>query len=272
MMVAAIALAGCDKFELRGFVASYESVEQRFGQSMNWNENHSYSQIVVSDDNYTLFVMGDSHVGGTDNLDIYFRNAIDENAAAAVMVGDLTTGHAEDFDKFYDRMPPEDSLNIFPVVGNHDLYFRGWQKYHQLFGSSTYYFTVKTPSAEDLFICLDSGGGTLGKRQLKWLKDILGTLRADYRRCVIFTHVNLFRIRKTTSTNPNIEELQVLTDLTLRYNVDAIITAHDHKRNVVELGNTLHITMDALLDGYKYASYLKIIIKEENLTYKFENI
>ena len=269
MLAGSFLPTGCDKFEMRGFVLSYESVDERFLQSMDWNATHPYREITVPDDNYTLFVMGDSHVGGTDNLDVYFQNAISENAAAAVMVGDMTSGHAEDFDTFYQHMPGDDDLVTFPITGNHDLYFHGWEKYRQLFGTSTYLFTVKTPTAEDLFICLDSGGGTLGKKQLKWLKEILQEERDNYRKCVIFSHVNLFRIRQTTSTNPNMEELQVLTDLTVRYNVNMMVTGHDHKRNIVELGPTVHITMDALLDDYKYASYMKLNVNDGDINYEF---
>ena len=269
MLLTVFALVSCDKFEMRGFVLSYESADERFIQSMDWNATHPYREIMVADDDYTLFVMGDSHVGGTDNLDVYFENAISENAAAAVMVGDMTSGHAEDFDTFYQHMPGTDDLFTFPIAGNHDLYFHGWKKYRELFGTSTYLFSVITPTAKDLYICLDSGGGTLGKLQLNWLRDVLKEERAEYRKCVIFTHVNLFRIRQTTSTNPNIEELQVLTDLTVRYDVNMMVTAHDHKRNVVELGPTVHITMDALLDDYEYASYLKLNVNDGDLNYEF---
>lgn len=100
------------------------------------------------------------------------------------------------------------------------MYFHGWKQFYSLFGSSTYLFIVKTPQSTDVFICLDSGSGTLGSNQLDWLKDILETERPNYRRCVLFTHVNLFRIRHTISANLPVEELYVLMELCVKHQID----------------------------------------------------
>lgn len=37
----------------------------------------------------------------------------------------------------------------------------------------------KTNQATDLFICLDTGGGTLGNKQLIWLENVLQGSRAE---------------------------------------------------------------------------------------------
>ena len=268
-----ILLGSCDNnLDLKGFIYAYEPVNARFHQSMQWNYDHPYREITVPDDNYLLYVMGDSHVGGTKNLDAFFNDAINARAVAAVMVGDLTSGHAEDYQTFKQHLPPPDSLLTFPIAGNHDLYFDGWKQFFPLFGSSTYLFTVKTPKATDLFICLDSGSGTLGNDQLDWLKSILRSERPGYRHCVIFSHVNLFRNRHTSSTNPLVEELYVLMDLSVRYQIDMVITGHDHVKNVEKLGNTTYLTMDALLDGSSHAGYLKLSVKQGNIEYEFINL
>jgi len=263
------AFSACDKFEMRGFVFSYEAVDERFDQSMDWNTEHPYQEILVPEDNYTIFAMGDSHVGGTDNLDFFFNEAILTNASAVVMVGDITTGHADDYQTFLQHLPGQDQIISFPIVGNHDLYFDGWKQFYSLFGSTVYLFTVRTPQASDLYICLDSGSGTFGNSQLEWLKHILETERANYRHCLIFTHNNLFRIRHTTSTNPFVEELHILMGLCVKHNIDMVVTAHDHVRNEVVLGNTTHITMDALQDVSKNAGYLKILINQNHVNHEF---
>lgn len=264
-----IIISACEKMELRGFLTSYENVNERFDQSIEWNNQNPYSEIDVSQNTYTIYAMGDSHVGGTINLDTYFKNAQDEDATAAVMVGDLTTGRKDDYVVFSEHLPARDSLQYFPIVGNHDLYFDGWKYYYSIFGSSTYLFSVNTPNASDLFICLDSGGGTLGNRQLDWFKKLLETKRNSYRYCTVFTHNNLFRLRPTASTNPFVEEIQVLLDLFIRHQVNMVVTAHDHKRNTAVFGNTIHIIMDALQDENDNASYLKIIVNEEKIDYSF---
>jgi 3',5'-cyclic AMP phosphodiesterase CpdA len=262
-------LGSCKKFETRGFINSYESVNNRFDQSMEWNNINGYSKIQIQERNYEIYAMGDSHVGGTKNLDIFFKNAQDENATVAVMVGDLTTGNKEDYISFSEHLPLEGSLKYFALAGNHDLYFDGWSHFYSIFGSSSYYFVVKTIEASDLFICLDTGGATLGNKQFDWLKNLLETSRNSYRYCIIFTHNNLFRFRQTTCTNPMVEEIYALTDLCMRYHVNMVVTGHDHKQNHDVLGNTDFIIMDSLEDENNNAGYLKIFVNDKNVDFSF---
>jgi hypothetical protein len=262
----------CDKFEMRGFILSYESPDERFEQSMDWNNENPFTEITVTTDDYTIFVMADSHLGGTENLDYFFDEAIGNGAVAAVMAGDLTSGHKEDYFTFNQHRPDKTTLLTFPMVGNHDLFFGGWLQFNSVFGSTTYLFSVTTPQASDLYICLDSGSATLGNRQLKWLKNILETERQNYRYCILFTHNNLFRIRHTSSANPFVEELQVLMELCVKYQINMVIAGHDHLKNTVKFGNTTHITLDALLDGFEDAGYLTLSVNQGIIEYEFINL
>jgi len=144
--------------------------------------------------------------------------------------------------------------------------------FYSHFGSSTYIFTIKTNVASDLFICLDTGGGTLGNKQLDWLEDKLQSLRPDYRRCIVFTHNNFFRFQHTSSTNPLVEELQILMDLFTKYQVNMVVTGHDHEHDVELFGNTTYLVMDALKDGLSNSGYLQLIIENGNIEYKFINL
>jgi predicted phosphodiesterase len=269
LIISLIMLSACDMFEFRGFVLSYESADERFRQSVLWNSNHSVKEIEIADDMYSIYAMGDSHVGGTNNLDVFISGAIANSAAAVVMAGDITTGHADDYAVLYEHVPDADSIESFLMVGNHDLYFGGWDQFYSLFGSSTYTFIVNTPEAKDLFICLDTGSGTLGSEQLDWLRNTLKTERAYYRYCILFTHNNLFRNRHTTSTNPLVEELYVLLDLTIEYDVDMVVTGHDHKKYVETFGNTTYVTMNALQDDYDNAGYFVLLIDQGEIRYEF---
>lgn len=236
---------------------------------MEWNFNHPAKEITVLTDNYSLYVMGDSHVGGIKNLDAFFKDAMNAKVEAVVMVGDLTTGKADDYQTFLKHLPSSDTLLSFPLAGNHDLYFDGWKHYYALFGSSTYYFKIKTPQATDLYICLDSGSGTLGNDQLNWLKNMLSIERPGCRHCIVFSHVNLFRSRHVSSTNPLVDELLVLMDLAVKHQIDMVITGHDHVRDEEMLGNTVYITLDALLDGCSHASYLNLTLNQGKINYSF---
>ncbi|MGM0666214.1 MAG: metallophosphoesterase family protein [Bacteroidota bacterium] len=265
-------LTSCETVDLRGMFISYESVNSRFEQSMQWNSIHVDRELVVNSDEYSIFAMSDSHVGGTQNLEAFFGNAIYANAIAAVMVGDLTTGQADDYEVFEQHLPDPGTIDLFPLPGNHDLYFNGWEQFYSRFGPSTYRFTVRTPAETDLFICLDSGSGTLGSKQLDWLKGILEIERPEYRRCVIFTHNNLFRFRRTAATNPLVEELHVLMELFIENNVDMVITGHDHFKDSEIFGNTIHIILDALKDDFIDAGYMELHITNGTIDYSFINL
>ncbi|MCK5137270.1 MAG: metallophosphoesterase [Bacteroidales bacterium] len=270
-LIIVLTLTACEVADIPGMFISYESVNQRFEQSMEWNAMHPYREIVVPSDDYLILSMGDSHVGGTMNLDTLLSRAITSNASAVVMVGDLTTGHVEDYAVFDQHLPDQDSLPSFLIAGNHDLYFNGWEEFYSRFGSSTFFFTIRTPVATDLYICLDTGGGTLGNMQLDWFKEILESVRPDHRRCVVFTHNNLFRFRRTTTTNPPVEELVVLLELFSEHQVDMVITGHDHFHYTQRFGSTWHIVMDALKDGLSNAGYFQLNLKNGDISFRFVN-
>jgi predicted phosphodiesterase len=267
LSTALLAAASCTKYEDEGHTAN-----QRFLQSMEWNNDHPYCEIDVPDDDYFLVLAGDIHVGGTINLDKFIKIAISTKASAVVMAGDLTTGQGKDYAEFEKHLPIPELLPAFLIAGNHDLFNNGWMEFNNRFGSSSYLFTIKTPKASDLYICLETGGGTLGNKQLDWLRNILQNQRSDYRHCVIITHNNFFRTRHTDSTNPEVEELQVLLELFTKSKVDMVITGHDHMRDVAEFGNTKYIIMDAMKDGLSNAGYFKIAAENGIINYEFENL
>lgn len=259
-----IFLYSCGDADLTGIFVTYESADERFKQS----SHDSIIELQSSSEYYEIFSMGDSHVGGTNNLDVFFDSALKAKPIATVMVGDVASGKKEDFDTLVQHIPDSDSLRTFKIVGNHDLFFEGWDTYYSYFGTSTYIFSVQTPTAKDLYFCLDTGGGTLGELQLEWFRKKLKELRSSYRHCIMFTHDNLIRLRPTTSTNPNKEEVQILLDLFIEYDINMVVTAHDHEQNVDKFGNTTIIIMDALTDTYSNAGYLKIKISETDPTYE----
>lgn len=262
-------LVACYETDFSGFFTRDQSVNQRFDQSMEWNALNPYREITVLSDTYRIFTIGDSHVGGTVNLKRFLAFAQSESPVAIVMAGDMTTGRKADYMTFNEVLPDQDILPWFMLAGNHELYFGGWEHYHALFGTSVYLFTVQTPAANDLYICLDTGSGTLGSKQLEWLRETLKDKRDDFRHCVVFTHNNLFRVPRTITANPPVEELHVLMDLFARHRVDYVITGHVHKREVFRFGNTTYVVLDALKDGLPHASYLDLMIEGAHTDFSF---
>jgi predicted phosphodiesterase len=254
-------------------VFSSDPVDKRFMESMSWNIEHPYSEIKVNSDDYTILTIADIHTGTTINLDKFLTIARIEKPAAVIIDGDLTGGQPEkDYGVFENQILKNELPGAFYIAGNHDLWHNGWEEFYSLFGSSSYYFSVKTTSGSYFYICLDTAGGTLGKLQTKWVTGILESLRPQYRRCVVITHVNLFRPRKTESTNLVEEELCFLLDLFAKNKVDMIITGHDHKKDAEVLGMSTYIQLDALEDGLTYASYMNLHVKNGKIGYNFVNI
>ncbi|MGC9472185.1 MAG: hypothetical protein ACP5D1_11630 [Bacteroidales bacterium] len=141
-----------------------------------------------------------------------------------------------------------------------------------LYGKTNCYLIHTRNHEKKTVLCPFAGpadGRMPGTGQLAWLKNILETRRENYRFCLVFTHNNIFRLRPTTSTNPFVEEIRVLLDLFLRYRVEMVVTAHDHKRNTDDLGQTTHIIMDALSDDCPNAGYLKIYIQPGGVDFDF---
>ncbi len=267
-----LCLSACQLIDPRGFVVSYESADQRFEQSVSWNNQHPLSTLISTEEEYELYAIADLHVGGTANLGLFLDQALLQKPRAIFMAGDLTTGHAEDYQRLYDALPPQDSLSLFPLPGNHDLYFGGWKQFQLLFGSSVYSFSIKTPHASDLYICLDNAGGTLGALQLEWLKKVLLYERSQYRYCILVNHNNWIRLRRMAATNPYVEELEVLLDLCLRHKVDLVISGHDHERHTAVFGNTRFITLDALSDLNSTPSYVIISVSPDSISYSYRNL
>jgi len=264
---------GCSNdADYSGFFRSTDRVNDRFEQSDDWNKFHPFKNLVVNTDNYRLLVASDVHIGGLRNFNILLDEAKKPENLAFVIVGDVVSGEKEDYLVLKDILPDFDSIPYFLLVGNHDLYFDGWKTFHEYFGTSTYYFTVQTPAAKDIFICLDTGGGTLGDKQLAWFKNLLSTQRANYRNCVVFTHVNFFLNWNSNSTGLINPEINTLLDLFVQYHIVMSINGHDHIRGLTAFGYTTYLTLDAFADYASNASFLRLNVTGGKIGYEYQEI
>jgi len=269
LLITFILLQACSyDLDFSGMVYTPYPANERFEQSRDWFMLHPARMVFVQGDSYSFFIGGDSHIGTHANISRMIDSARIDQATGLIIAGDITTGREEDYaaaDSLLDRS----GLPVFLVPGNHDLYFSGWESYYDLFGPSSYTVGIQTDSVSDLFIFLDTGGGTLGSSQFRWLTNLLENDRDFYRHAIVITHLNFIRNRLTGSTNPLNEELGMLFDLFNQYNVAMVIQGHDHKRYIDSLGNTAYITLDALVDGTDYASYMRLDVNGINIDYSF---
>jgi len=250
-----------------------EPADLRFEDSRTWSAKKSSDEITVQSDDYSVIFMADSHVGTSHNLDSVFSIAKSTNASAVCIAGDLTQGDKNDFPLFAQSIPDEKEIPTFLTPGNHDLWSdEGWKDYFELFGPSSYYFTVRTPVAVDMFISIDSGTGTLGSKQLEWLEDILQNERSGCRRCIIFTHNDFLRVRHAEISNPLVEELSVLIDLFTRYHVDMLIAGHDHIPSEELFGITDYVIVGSISDNDEDPNYMQLRLENGNLRNEFVNL
>ena len=263
-------LASCRyDVDVSGFVYTPVPVNERFEKSVQWNNVHPPRETTIEGSDYTILVGGDSHVGGTNNLSRMISMASEEGAAMIAIAGDLCTGWEEDYAVAAAELEGAGEIPVCVVPGNHDLYFGGWTSFYNYFGASAYTIKVHTSDTSDLFIFLDTGGGTLGSKQMEWLKQLLKEERDAHRYATVITHVNFFRNRFTPATNILNEELIVLLDIFAKHRIDLVIQGHDHKRHEELFGSTTYITLDAMKDGTGNASFLQLNVGKEKINYHF---
>ena len=205
----------------------------------------------------------------------------DPKAIFAIHAGDMVNESGEAGFRMTNDALRYDSVNqakndpCFLVMGNHDVYFDCTPFFKQYFHTSTYTVTVNTVSGyKDLFIFLDSGNGTHGKRQLEWLEEKLSH-RKDYRHCFVISHNWLFRTSYNYTTTPaaNLpqDEQYAFMDLMSINNVDMVIMGHFHMREQRQFGGVQYIMTDNLNDGKVTPSYLVVNVGEK-VSYSYEEL
>ncbi|MPL93172.1 3',5'-cyclic adenosine monophosphate phosphodiesterase CpdA [bioreactor metagenome] len=273
IVLISVVLASCfHDLDEAGAVHSEYNANERFEMSQQWNNTHPFQVILLPDSAYSVLFCGDTHIGTYAKFSQVLDAAKSPSAAALVVAGDITRGHPESYDTLETLMNSIDSVNWFFTAGNHDLYFGGWDEYYPRFGSSAYYFIVSTPAGNDLFLILDSGSGTLGNLQLDWLSETLESFGSSARHITLVTHLNVFKDGMGLTSGLPMEEVNVLLDLCAQYEINYVISGHDHTRYESELGPTRYIIMDQCHDEEENSSYLEIKYDNSSCVHEFHNI
>lgn len=252
-------LTACSYFEtvdLTGMLAgSSLGVDERWQQSCSWSDAHPFA-VPVKDSTYRVYVMTDSHVdslrSGDDVAAFVERYHADAQCPLAIHLGDLVSG-SEGFERYLSKLPESVSTKhdtLLYTVGNHDLCFGMWSDWQTYFHSSTYCFeTTLEGQALDFFICLDTGSGTLGAKQVSWLRTTLEEHpRSQYRYVVVYTHTNLFNSNdmNAISSKLSLEETSLLTDILAQYGVTFVMMGHDHHAESEHFGGVRYEVLTSL--------------------------
>ena len=176
------------------------------------------------------------------------------------------------------KKDPAKPDTMFIAIGNHDLYYDHWSSYVQFCPTSTYYFVVETNGknrARDLYICLDTAQGTLGKKQLQWLKSLLERSSDEgFRNIIVYSHVNIFRRDNTSAdiSTISLEEAYELMHLFTKYGVKQYLAGHDHAREEFVQGGVKYILVDSMEEENTSSAYMIIHVEKGEINNTFHPI
>ena len=259
------------------FAGSSPTIDQRFEQSMQYNQQAGYATIHALSDNYRVYVCTDTHIHKTRTRWEYFVGTYhaDSLCPVAVHLGDIidaTTDFAYVEDVLKSTIFPTKADTLMAVCGNHDIYFKQWEKFIKAFKTSSYYFVVTTPTGKkDLFVVFDSADGTVGSKQLDWLRETLTWAeKQDFRHIVACTHTHFFKRDNSQghTSNYTLEETYALLNLFTQHGVEMIWSGHDHSREITQAKSITCIVLDSMKDDDKEAFYM-LVTMGNKISYDF---
>lgn len=282
VFIACVAMTACGpefRFDLIGNIAGTSPrIDQRLADSEKYNDAHPFVTLQAPAENYHVYVCTDTHITTEVSrwqafVDDYRQDTL---CPVAIHLGDVVDAQHH-FDEMYNAFV-EVSINhckqdtLMVVAGNHDICFSQWPAYLEIFKTSTYYFIVETPQGQqDLYIMFDSADGTVGSKQLTWLKKTLEWAAAQsFRHIVACTHTHFFMRdgSQGVATNFSIEETYSLLNLFQSSGVDMVWTGHDHSREVTQYKDMTCIIVDSMTDEDKSPYYMRVDMGSE-IAYDF---
>ena len=290
IIIAAMVFAtGCNRLDIAGMVVNRSDTEERVADWLDWDSQNEPFVIDMPRD-YCFFSCSDSHYserdsivpqGANDRLYHYITAMRNEpNAAFAIHAGDMVNESGEAGFRMTEESlrynPDEQEWDrpCFLVIGNHDVYFDCAKYFKQYFHTSTYTVTVNADGMKDLYVFLDSGNGTHGKRQLDWLEEQLSH-REEYRHCFVISHNWLFRTSYNYTTTPaaNLpqDEQYAFMDLMSNSDVNMVIMGHFHMREQRQFGGVQYVMTDNLNEEVETPSYLVVNVGDK-VTYEYREL
>lgn len=213
---------------LTGFVlifalqCSVDDANRRFHESRSLPSPAAIS--VNNLNNFTFIHLTDIHVLKERNRHLSaIKSKLVSSDAFIIISGDLTeNGQREDFIA-YRNILNATGIPYLSGIGNHDIFFSGWEFYKKILGPSVY----STTAGNIRIIVLDSAGDTLGPDQYEWLKNELKAKTETF--CLVVTHYNFFSPTFFESAqSSNMEEVYGMMRLFEQYHVNFVLMGHSH--------------------------------------------
>lgn len=207
---------------------------------------------------FSFSAVGDAHIGSAGG-DL-FQTALTRSKASGdqftVVLGDNSnTGQEAELITF-NAQAQAAGMTIYPVIGNHDIFFGGWNNYKSIIGKSIYSFNAGNVH----FVALDSANGTIGENQLNWLvQDLQNTTKPIK---IVMLHYPVY-IKEFTSVYKlsSDEEITILKNIFRNYGVQLVLSGHYHGFADSILGGVRYVVTGAcnhILDPGNNSSYVRV--------------
>jgi len=231
LMAAAFLFLSCTNFDI-------DPVSGRFEDNFSGRLTTPGNIDPAGTNDFTFAVMGDSHIGapGGKVLSSILDRVVAAGDAFVLLTGDITdTGRDSQYDDL-NAMFVEKNVTFRTAIGNHDIFFGGWDSFSKKIGRSIYSF-----NADNLHVAvIDSANGVLGEGQLRWLERDMATSTAEHK--IVISHFPAWNgtfssIYKMASE----EEAAILKDILHRTGVDIMFASHYHGYNETVIGGVKYI-------------------------------
>lgn len=254
-----IILTACS-IDIFGLFQSKSDVDTRFKESKSLSP---ISNITIIDTNFSFIVVADSHIykGTNRNLD-RLKNSITADDKFVLLAGDLTQcGDNEDYAALIKYLKAL-GIPYYPVIGNHDVYFDGWNNSKKYLGRNCY-----TLAAGNIrLIALDSANGTLGREQRIWLENTLINKTEKY--CVVFTHFEMFSASAANIQQyTDIEEIYYLMHLFEQNNVNYVFMGHSHRYDSREVNGVRYVVAGDCVDMLVRKKFVRVNLSDGVFTH-----
>lgn len=240
-----------------------KSIEERVG------DISEIAASAVSSGTYSFVVITDVHFGSSkgrhDDSFIAELGKISPAPSFCVCLGDIADhgrdSEYDDFNALAGRVNAITGGKVYTVVGNHDLYNDGWEGFQSKIYPNTSYYKFKINNISYYF--LDSGSGSLGKKQFNNLKK---DMMQDSNRKIVCNHYPVYGtadfFASYYSLQNTLEADQLLTLLKQRGAL-AYLSGHMHSEHSTSFGSFTEYVVPGYLDNRKFAV---VTVDKTNMT------
>lgn len=236
---------------------------------------------IGTDSKFSVIIISDVHFGRSGRNenqrhdDEFFtwlaakKSELDSSGAPVkfcICLGDcVETGVASEYDEYaqFCAKIKTYGLQVYSIVGNHDLFNSGWGlwKSHCFPYTSSYSFKTAQGDKAMSWYFLDSGNGTLGYNQLS---DCIEKLDKDVNPKLIFTHYPIYVGGVFYFTLQNETERDKLLAAFGRDNVKQVFEGHWHAGGSYDFGNKFSETIVKSYIDYRNAGVLTVDLTSQS--------